>query len=185
MRLISILLFFLISLFNVVLADEGMLIPLVLKAFESDMQARGMKLSAEDIYSINQASLKDAIFQFGGGCTAELVSSQGLLLTNHHCGYSQIQSHSSLEHDYLKNGFWAKNNGEELPNPGLTATRIVRIEDVTDLVLAGVSGKTDQTLIATNISALVKKAIEGTHYEAEIKAFDYGNSYYLMVMTIK
>ncbi|MFZ9301601.1 MAG: S46 family peptidase [Chitinophagaceae bacterium] len=184
MRLISILLFSLISFFNVVLADEGMLIPLVLKAFESDMQARGMKLSAEDIYSINQASLKDAIFQFGGGCTAELVSSQGLLLTNHHCGYSQIQSHSSLEHDYLKNGFWAKNNGEELANPGLTATRIVRIEDVTDLVLAGVSGKTDQTLIATNISALVKKAIEGTHYEAEIKAFDYGNSYYLMVKEV-
>ena len=184
MRLISILLFSLISFFNVVLADEGMLIPLVIKAFESDMQARGMKLSAEDIYSINQASLKDAIFQFGGGCTAELVSSQGLLLTNHHCGYSQIQSHSSLEHDYLKNGFWAKNNGEELANPGLTATRIVRIEDVTGLVLAGVSGKTDQTLIATNISALVKKAIEGTHYEAEIKAFDYGNSYYLMVKEV-
>lgn len=89
-------------------ADEGMLIPLLIKAFESDMQARGMKLTAEQIYSVNQASLKDAILQFGGGCTAELVSSQGLLLTNHHCGYSQIQSHSSLEHDYLKNGFWAK-----------------------------------------------------------------------------
>lgn len=94
--------------FSSIYADEGMLIPLLIKAFESDMQARGMKLTAEQIYSVNSASLKDAILQFGGGCTAELVSSQGLLLTNHHCGYSQIQSHSSLEHDYLKNGFWAK-----------------------------------------------------------------------------
>ncbi|MFM7758585.1 MAG: S46 family peptidase, partial [Crocinitomicaceae bacterium] len=85
-----------------------MLIPSLIAAFESDMKAKGMKLSTEDIYAVNKASLKDAIFQFGGGCTAELVSSKGLLLTNHHCGYSQIQSHSSLEKDYLKNGFWAQ-----------------------------------------------------------------------------
>jgi hypothetical protein len=165
-------------------ADEGMLIPLLIKAFESDMQARGMKLTADQIYSVNHASLKDAIFQFGGGCTAELVSSQGLLLTNHHCGYSQIQSHSSLEHDYLKNGFWAKEKKDELSNPGLTATRIVRIEDVTALVLQNAQGKQDQSAIAANIAALVKTAIDGTHYEAEIKAFDYGNAYYLMVKEV-
>lgn len=165
-------------------ADEGMLIPLIIKAFESDMQARGMKLTAEQIYSVNQASLKDAILQFGGGCTAELVSSQGLLLTNHHCGYSQIQSHSSLEHDYLKNGYWAATLQDELANPGLTATRIVRMEDVTEAVLKNASSKQDQTRISANIAALVKQAVEGTHYEAEIKAFDYGNAYYLMVKEV-
>jgi hypothetical protein len=181
-------LFSLVLAFNLVFsalwADEGMLIPLLIKAFESDMQARGMKLTADQIYSVNHASLKDAIFQFGGGCTAELVSSQGLLLTNHHCGYSQIQSHSSLEHDYLKNGFWAKEKKDELTNPGLTATRIVRIEDVTALVLQNTQGKQDQSAIAANIAALVKTAIEGTHYEAEVKAFDYGNAYYLMVKEV-
>ncbi|MFM7386561.1 MAG: S46 family peptidase [Bacteroidota bacterium] len=177
--------FFAFSFFvGSVRADEGMLIPLLIKAFESDMQARGMKLTAEQIYSLNQASLKDAILQFGGGCTAELVSSQGLLLTNHHCGYSQIQSHSSLEHDYLKNGFWAKDKKDELANPGLTAMRIVRIEDVTAMVLNSASGKDDQTVINQNIASLVKKAVEGTHYEAEVKAFDYGNAYYLMVKEV-
>jgi hypothetical protein len=165
-------------------ADEGMLIPLLIKAFESDMQARGMKLTAEQIYSVNHASLKDAIVQFGGGCTAELVSSQGLLLTNHHCGYSQIQSHSSLEHDYLKNGFWAQEKKDELANPGLTAMRIVRIEDVTALVLNNASEKNDQAIINQNIASLVKKAVDGTHYEAEVKAFDYGNAYYLIVKEV-
>ena len=178
------LLFSFTILLGAVRADEGMLIPLLIKAFESDMQARGMKLTADQIYSVNHASLKDAIFQFGGGCTAELVSSQGLLLTNHHCGYSQIQSHSSLEHDYLKNGFWAKEKKDELTNPGLTATRIVRIEDVTALVLQNAQGKQDKSVIAANIATIVKTAIEGTHYEAEVKAFDYGNAYYLMVKEV-
>jgi hypothetical protein len=118
-------------------ADEGMLIPSLIKAFESDMKAKGMKLSAEDIYSVNQSSIKDAIFQFGGGCTSEIVSSKGLLLTNHHCGYSQIQSHSSLENNYIENGYWAKDLSEELANPGLTAMRIVRIEDVTQKINDG------------------------------------------------
>ncbi|MEN9698803.1 MAG: hypothetical protein RLZZ301_1 [Bacteroidota bacterium] len=163
------------------LAEEGMLIPSLIAAFENDMKAKGMKLSAADIYSVNSTSIKDAIFQFGGGCTAELVSDKGLLLTNHHCGYSQIQAHSSLEHDYLKNGFWAKTMADELPNPGLTAMRIVRIEDVTAAVLAGASSKADQAAIAANIKKLVAAAIAGTHYEAEIKPFNYGNDYYLMV----
>jgi len=117
-------------------ADEGMWLPLLLKQLnESDMQKRGLKLSAEDIYSINKTSLKDAIVLFGGGCTGEMISGEGLLLTNHHCGYGQIQSHSSVEKDYLTNGFWAMNRSEELANQGLTATFIVRMEDVTAQVL--------------------------------------------------
>ena len=167
------------SLFS--FAEEGMLIPSLIAAFESDMKAKGMKLSAADIYSINSTSIKDAILQFGGGCTAELVSSQGLLLTNHHCGYGQIQSHSSLEHDYLKNGFWANTKNDELTNPGLTAMRIVRIDDVTKAVLMGASSKSDQAVIQANIKKLCAAAIVGTHYEAEIKAFNYGNDYYLML----
>lgn len=167
-------------------AEEGMLIPSLIAAFESDMKAKGMKLTANDIYSVNNSSLKDAIMHFGGGCTAELVSSKGLLLTNHHCGYSQIQSHSSLEKDYLKYGFWAKNLSEELPNPGLSASRIVRIDDVTTSVLYGVEGKINDRnpQIRANIEKLIKDAIAGTHYEAEIKPFNYGNDYYIIVKEV-
>ena len=165
-------------------AEEGMLIPSLLKAFESDMQAMGMKLSAEDLYSVNQSSLKDAIVQFGGGCTAEIVSEKGLLLTNHHCGYSQIQFHSSLENDYLKNGFWAKTLADELPNPGLTAVRIVRILDVTDLVLKGASSKSDVSTINANIKLIIEKEMAGSEYKADIKAFDYGNQYFMMVKEV-
>lgn len=165
-------------------AEEGMLIPSLLKAFESDMQAMGMKLSAEDLYSVNESSLKDAIFQFGGGCTAEVVSEKGLLLTNHHCGYSQIQFHSSLENDYLKNGFWAKTLEEELPNPGLTALRIVRIVDVTGLVLKGTQSKSDLATIESNIKSILEKERNGNEYEADIKAFDYGNQYFMMVKEV-
>ena len=169
-------------------AEEGMLIPSLIAAFEDDMKAMGMKLSAEDLYSINKASIKDAIIHFGGGCTSEIVSKQGLLLTNHHCGYSQIQSHSSLQNDYLKNGFWAKNFAEELPNEGLTAARIVRIEDLTNKVLEGTEGITDlnqrMAIIQKNIEKLQLSIVEGTHYQAEIKAFDYGNSYYALVTEI-
>lgn len=178
--------------FNLVLvislAEEGMLIPSLLSAFESDMQAKGMKLTAEQIYSVNNSSIKDAIIHFGGGCTAELVSKQGLLLTNHHCGYSQVQSHSSLEKDYLKYGFWAKTKEEELANPGLTASRMVRIDDVTASVLFGVSDSDDaatrSTQIKKNIEKLVGDAKAGNHYEAEIKAFNYGNHYYIIVKEV-
>src|SRR5688572_20954894 len=103
-------------------ADEGMRIPLLLQHNIADMQSKGLKLSAEDLYSINKSSLKDAVVHFGGGCTGELISGEGLLLTNHHCGYGQIQSHSSIQNDYIKNGYWSKNRSEELKNPGLTAT---------------------------------------------------------------
>ena len=101
------------------------------------MQEKGFKLSAEDIYSVNKACMKDAIVQFGGGCTGEVISSDGLLITNHHCGYSQIQKHSSLQNDYLTDGFWAMSEKEELPNPGLTVTFLKRMEDVTDRVMQG------------------------------------------------
>ena len=183
---------FLLFTFSITLffsrAEEGMLIPSLIAAFESDMQAMGMKLTAEQLYSVNKASIKDAIIHFGGGCTAEIVSSKGLLLTNHHCGYSQVQSHSSLEKDYLKNGFWAKSLAEELPNPGLTASRIVRIEDLTAAVLKGTEGIADiarkQAIIAANIEQLKRKTVEGTHFQAEIKAFDYGNSYYCLVTEV-
>ena len=127
------------SLFS--FAEEGMLIPSLIAAFESDMKAKGMKLSAADIYSVNNASLKDAIMHFGGGCTAELVSSQGLLLTNHHCGYGQIQSHSSLEHDYLKNGFWAKDKSAEMKPKSLYVRFFVRMDDVSKRILSKVNDK--------------------------------------------
>ncbi|OUT71715.1 MAG: hypothetical protein CBB76_02935 [Crocinitomicaceae bacterium TMED16] len=170
-----------ILLLNTVLADEGMLIPSLIKAFESDMKAKGMRLSAEDIYSVNSSSLKDAIFQFGGGCTAEVVSKKGLLLTNHHCGYSQIQSHSSLENNYIENGYWASNLDEELTNPGLTAMRIVRIENVTAQVLLGITSELQKSEIKANIETIIENATKGTHYTADVKAFNYGNEYYLMV----
>lgn len=167
-------------------AAEGMWIPSLLKALvENDMKAMGLKLSAEDIYSINKSSLKDAIVHFGGGCTAEVVSDQGLILTNHHCGFSQIQSHSSVEHDYLTDGFWAKDFASELSNPGLTATFIVRIEDMTAKVLEGTEGLDENARnakIANQIATLeseTEKAEPG--HQAEIKPFYYGNEFYMIV----
>ena len=120
------------------MAGEGMWIPMLLEQLnEKEMKAMGMNITAEDIYSVNHSSLKDAIVLFGRGCTAEIISDQGLLLTNHHCGFGAIQRHSSIEHDYLTDGFWAMNQEEELPNPGLTVTLMIRMEEVTDQVLEG------------------------------------------------
>ena len=165
-------------------AHEGMWIPSLLKVLEGQMQSEGMQISAEDIYSINQSSLKDAIVHFGGGCTAEVVSKKGLILTNHHCGYSQIQQHSSLENNLLKDGFWAMSMKEELKNPGLTATFIVRIEDVTDKVLNGVkdqnSDEGNKTMLA-NIKAIEKAAVNQPNYKASVKPFYYGNKYFMIV----
>ncbi len=187
MKYFKIALFFLLST-SLSLAEEGMLIPSVIQAFESDMKAMGMKLSAKDIYDVNSSSLKDAVLHFGGGCTAELVSDKGLLLTNHHCGYSQIQSHSSLEKDYLKYGFWAKNYSEELANPGLFAARMVRIDDVTATVLFGIREEMTQTdkfaQMKKNMTTLIEDAEKGTNYKAEIKAFNYGNDYYMIVKEV-
>ena len=179
----SLFLFFLFSI-NILHAHEGMWIPSLLKVLEGQMQSEGMQITAEDIYSINQSSLKDAIVHFGGGCTAEVVSKKGLILTNHHCGYSQIQQHSSLENNLLKDGFWAMSMKEELKNPGLTATFIVRIEDVTDKVLNGVkdqnSDEGNKTMLA-NIKAIEKAAVNQPNYKASVKPFYYGNKYFMIV----
>ncbi len=167
-------------------ADEGMwLLPLIEKLNIGKMTEMGLKLSADDIYSLNNASLKDAIVQFGGGCTGEIVSSQGLLLTNHHCGYGQIQAHSSVENDYLRDGYWAMTKEQELPNPGLTVTFLISIEDVTGQVLAKVKTGMNETErnyeINSARSAIEKKASEGTGYTATVSSFYGGNNFYLLV----
>jgi len=168
-------------------ADEGMWLPALISQRISDMQAKGLKLSAEDIYSVNQASLKDAVVLFGSGCTGELVSDQGLLFTNHHCGYSYIQKHSSVEHDYLKDGFWALNRGEELPNPGLTVRFLERMEDVTAQVLKGYKpGKMDELdrikIVRKNSEKLKEQAVkDGKGLKASVEALYYGNQYFLFV----
>ena len=167
------------------LADEGMWIPMLLGRNEADMQKAGMHISAKDIYDINHACLKDAVLLFNQGCTGEYVSDQGLFITNHHCGYSYITRHSTVEHDYLTNGFWAMSREQELPCPGLTATRLVRMEDVTAQVLKGVDANTSEAdrarIVAANIEAVSAKAVEGTHYKAIVKPFYYGNQYFLYV----
>ncbi len=170
-------------------ADEGMWIPLLLNKYNiKDMQAKGFKLTAEDIYSINKASLKDAVMIFGGGCTAELISDQGLLITNHHCGFRSIQKHSSMEHDYLTNGFWAMNKSEELPNKGLTVTFLERMEDVTDKVLANVndnmSEEDRQKEVARQIQMIEIKAAENGKFVTVVKPFFYGNQYFLFVQKV-
>ncbi|OON69532.1 serine protease [Hymenobacter sp. CRA2] len=170
-------------------ADEGMWLPLLLKQLnEADMQQKGLKLTAEDIYSVNRGSLKDAIVQFGGGCTGEIISNEGLLLTNHHCGYGQIQQHSSVEHDYLTKGYWAMTREQELPNPGLTATFIVRMEDVTAPVLQGIQpgiAEADRERIVQQRSAeLAQKAVQGTHYKAFVRPMFGGGEYYLFVTEV-
>jgi len=167
-------------------AGEGMWLPMLLSQLnEKEMRDMGMRITAEDIYSVNHSSLKDAIVLFGGGCTGELVSDKGLLLTNHHCGYSNIQRHSSLENDYLTNGFWAQRLEEELPNAGLSVTFLVRMEDVTIQALKGADDNMNQafrdSIIQVNIKTLVKEATKGTHYNAQVKPFYAGNQYYLFV----
>lgn len=118
-------------------ADGGMWLPSLVSERIDDMAAKGFKLTAEDVYSINRASLKDAVVLFGGGCTGELISGSGLLITNHHCGYSHIQRHSSVEHDYLKDGFWSKSTAEELPCEGLSVSFLEYMREVTAEVLEG------------------------------------------------
>lgn len=175
--------------FLTVKADEGMWLPSLISQRIGDMQAKGFRLSAEDIYSINQASLKDAVVLFGGGCTGELISSEGLLLTNHHCGYAQIQKHSSVEHDYLKDGFWAMDRSEELPNPGLEVWFLDRMEDVTGAVLDGYEpGMTEQqrdSVVRTNSEAIAGKAEkDGTGLRADVESLYYGNQYFLFVYRV-
>ena len=173
------------GLCTLAVADEGMWLPLLLGRNEADMQSKGLRLSADDIYSINHSSLKDAVVIFGGGCTGEVVSNQGLLFTNHHCGFGQIQYHSSLEHDYLTNGFWAATVADELPCPGLSVTFLVRMEDVTSVILSGLTSKMSEKERADSIrsrSERLKKDTEaGTHYQVKVLPFYYGNQYYMFV----
>ncbi|MGQ1891424.1 S46 family peptidase [Thermophagus sp. OGC60D27] len=173
-----------LSLFS--FAGEGMWIPMLLQKYNiEEMQSMGFKLTAEDIYSINKASMKDAVMIFGGGCTGELISDQGLIITNHHCGFSSIQSHSSVEHDYLTDGFWAMSKEDELPNPGLTVTFLKYMKDVTDSVLNGVDESMTMNergkLIKQNIKKIEEEAIKNTHYTAVVKPFFHGNQYLLFV----
>ena len=156
--------------FTTAIADEGMWLPSLIKQRIKHMRSMGFRLSADDIYSTEKASLKDAVMQFGGGCTGEFVSDKGLLLTNHHCGYSSIQKLSSVEHDYLTYGYWAKSMAEELPVPGLTITLLVKMEDVTDRLANGES--------ANDIIAAESK---GNGYRARIEPMYYGNQHYLFV----
>ncbi len=182
--ILSLTIFFLtrIALF----AGEGMWIPLLLAMLnETEMQSMGMKMSAEDIYSVNQGSLKDAIVHFNGGCTAEIISGSGLILTNHHCGYRQIQSHSSVEHNYLEDGFWAMNRREELINKGVTATLIARIEDVTAAALEGVTDDMDknarQSVIDKNLNGIKASAQLESWEDVKIRSFYNGNQYFMFV----
>jgi len=166
-------------------AGEGMWIPMLLQYNEKEMQEMGMRITAEDIYSINHSSLKDAIVLFGGGCTGEIVSDQGLLLTNHHCGYSYIQKHSSVEHDYLTNGFWAMNMGEELPCPGLSVIFLREMRDVTERVLEGITIDTPeeerQAKIEENVKTIIAEVEKETKYKVSIKPYFLGNEYYLLL----
>ena len=167
-------------------ADEGMWLPSLISQRIADMQEKGFRLSAEDIYSVNQASLKDAVVLFGRGCTGELISPEGLLLTNHHCGYGQIQKHSSVEHDYLKDGFWAMSRAEELPNPGLSVSFLERMEDVTDIILKGyepgMSEDQRVEIVRNNSNALIDEVTkEGKGLRATVEALYYGNQYFLFL----
>ena len=171
------------------LAEEGMWLPSLLGEQRiKDMQDRGLKLTAEDLYSINNASLKDAVVQFGGGCTGAIVSEQGLLLTNHHCGYGRIQSHSSVEHDYLTNGFWAMSMEEELPNPGLTVSMLIRMKDVTDRVLENVTAgmsEAERSKAVREASAKIAGEIEAEGmYRAAVEPLFAGNQYFLFVSEV-
>ncbi len=166
-------------------ADEGMWVPMLLDRNFTDMQKMGLRLTPQEIYSINNSSLKDAIVQFGGGCTAELISSEGLILTNHHCGYGQIQAHSTVEDNILQNGFWATTKSQEKSNPGLTVRFLVRIEDVTEqvnAVLSDTMSEHERNQKISEISRTIAKAsTEGTHYTARVSAFFEGNAFYLYV----
>jgi hypothetical protein len=167
-------------------ADEGMWLPQLLgKLNESRMKSLGMKISAEDIYSINKGSLKDAIVSFGGFCTGEIISSKGLVLTNHHCGFDAIQNHSTLEKNYIRDGFWSKTNAEEIPNKGLFATFIVRIDDVSTAALAGItSNMTEAERVAAidkNLAQINKDAKKEPTQKSFTRGFFEGNQYYLFV----
>jgi hypothetical protein len=169
-------------------ADEGMWLPILMGQNIDAMNKLGCKLTADDIYSVNNSSLKDAIVIFGRGCTGSLISDQGLVITNHHCGFGAIQGLSTVDHDYLKNGFWATEKSQELPAIGLTVSFLVKMEDVTGKVLKGVTESTTESqrdsIVTANIESIKKIEKEGNSYRVDIKPFYYGNDYYLMVYEV-
>ncbi|MBN2263316.1 MAG: S46 family peptidase [Prolixibacteraceae bacterium] len=183
----SILLMAMLVIGLAVKADEGMWLPSFLNKVQIEkMHKLGAKLTAEDIFSINSSSLKDAVISLNGGsCTGELVSDQGLFLTNHHCGYGQIQQHSSEERNILKNGFWAANKSDELPNEGMFVSFLVEVDDVTDRILSKVNGHMNESerldSINAEISLIVNEATDSTHYNATVKPFFNDNQYILFV----
>ncbi len=190
---ISLLLLVTLLTFGFSRADEGMWIPSLLKKYNiEDMQKAGFKLTAEDIYDVNKACLKDAIIGLGREgqpfwhfCTGELISDEGLFITNHHCGMGAIQSHSSLEHNYLRDGFWAMSKSEELANPGITASFLIKIEDVTKEINNAIeNAKGDNSYVSKKAQELIKKATEGTNYQANIKPYFNGNQFFLSVYKI-
>ncbi len=181
----------LLSIFTstISLADEGMWLPMLIKRLNhADMQKMGLQLTAEEIYSVNHSSMKDAIVNFGNFCTGEVISKEGLVLTNHHCGFDAIQSHSSVENDYLSNGFWAMNREEEKHTPGLTVTFLVRMEEVTEKVMSvlvpGMTPEAREDSIDSVIARIEKETTGDTHYTAEVKSFFEGNEYYLFVYEV-
>lgn len=183
---VFLLLFLLLCPCRFLYADEGMwLLSLIKEMNYSRMKEMGCKLTPEDIYNTNKSSLKDAVIIFGGGCTGEVISDKGLILTNLHCGYDEIQAHSTLQNDYLQNGFWAGSLLEELPNPGLTVTFLVRMEDVTDRIEAKLNDKMDETerqsVIDEISKSIEKEAVKNTHYQAEVEHFFEGNQFFLFV----
>ncbi|WP_452600019.1 S46 family peptidase, partial [Pontimicrobium sp. MEBiC01747] len=185
MKLLKTLLVLFITL-QVSAQQGGMWIPSLLEGMnEDEMTSLGSKLSAKDIYDVNNSSLKDAIGHFNGGCTSEIISDKGLILTNHHCGFGQIQSHSSLENDYLKDGFWAMNLDEELPNENLYVEFIVSIEDITDRVFSGITDNMSETekqaIIDKNSNTIQKQAKKEAWQNTKVKAFYKGNQYFLFI----
>ncbi|MFV0266759.1 MAG: S46 family peptidase, partial [Draconibacterium sp.] len=169
-------------------AKEGMWVPIFLEKYNlAEMQEMGFKLTAQDIYDVNHASMKDAVVIFGGGCSGELISDEGLLITNHHCGYGAIQAHSSVEHDYLTNGFWAMNKSEELPNQRLTVSFLEYMEDVSDKVMEGTEGLDENALrdkIRSNTQAILKNAEQEGKFSGSVKPLFYGNQYFLYVYKV-
>lgn len=186
-RLLAIVAFIQVLVPGVVIADEGMWLPALIEKLNiNQMREEGCKISAEDIYSINHSSLKDAVVALDhGSCTAELVSDEGLLLTNHHCGFDEIQEHSTVDHDYLQNGFWAKTKEEELPNEGKTASFLIRFEDVSDKILPQLNEQMsveERNKKVREISnEIEKEAIGDSHYEGRVQGMYNDNRYYLFL----
>jgi len=184
MRKVLLAFIFLLLFFISGIADEGMwMLSLLQQLNITKMTDMGLKLTAEDIYSINKSSLKDAIVLFDRGCTGEMVSAEGLLFTNHHCGFDAIQSHSSVDHDYLANGFWAASAADELPNPDMKVTFLIKITDVTTVILSQVNDTLKEyernSLIENIITSIEEDSVKGTKYKASVVSFYGGNEYYL------